>query len=165
MELIPCPAKQGISSRFLAWIKSLDTTVGAKALGPDQTVSGKVQSTVNAATQHAKSVDEQKGYTKVATDVRLSFFVLLESVGLTFGIQSTTPRPFLRHLARKSAIFTPPRPSRCLIFTRRPVVSLQHRQATLLPPQERLQSLQLNLLPLLLLSDLYIIYEGNTDCR
>lgn len=64
-------AKQGISSRFLAWIKSLDTTVGAKALGPEQTISGKVQSSVSAATQQAKAVDEQKGYSKTAVDVSL----------------------------------------------------------------------------------------------
>ncbi|KAJ6620751.1 hypothetical protein B0H10DRAFT_2020438 [Mycena sp. CBHHK59/15] len=50
--------KQGISKRFLSYLQSVDTTVGAKALGPDQTISGK----------QAKSVDEQKGYSKSAGD-------------------------------------------------------------------------------------------------
>jgi hypothetical protein len=63
-------AKQGISQRFLSYMKSLDSTVGAKALGPDQTVSAKIQETVAAATQHAKTVDEQKGFSKTAGDVR-----------------------------------------------------------------------------------------------
>lgn len=67
-------AKQGISSRFLSYWNTVDTTVGAKALGPDQTVSGKVASTVSAATQQARAIDEQKGISKTATDVRsLSF--------------------------------------------------------------------------------------------
>lgn len=51
-------------------MQSLDTSVGARALGPDQTISGKVQSTFNAATQQAKAVDEQKGFSKIAGDVR-----------------------------------------------------------------------------------------------
>ncbi|KAJ7164717.1 hypothetical protein C8R43DRAFT_1122590 [Mycena crocata] len=60
--------KQGISQRFLSYMKTVDQTVGNKALGPDQTVSGKVASTVGAATQQARSLDEQKGYSKSATD-------------------------------------------------------------------------------------------------
>jgi len=60
--------KQGISKRFLGYVQSLDTSVGARALGPDQTISGKVQSTFNTAAQQAKAVDEQKGYSKIAGD-------------------------------------------------------------------------------------------------
>ncbi|KAH9060223.1 hypothetical protein EDB87DRAFT_1617830 [Lactarius vividus] len=59
---------KGISTRFLNYFQSLDVSIGAKALGPDQTLSGKVTSTFQTATQHAKTVDEQKGYTKVAGD-------------------------------------------------------------------------------------------------
>jgi len=59
---------QGISKRFLHYFHSLDSSLGARALGPDQTISSKVQSTVNAAAQQAKTVDEQKGYSKSAND-------------------------------------------------------------------------------------------------
>jgi hypothetical protein len=61
-------AEKGISKRFLNYFQSLDSSIGAKALGPEQTLSGKVTSTVQTATQHAKTVDEQKGYSKVAGD-------------------------------------------------------------------------------------------------
>ncbi|GLB38284.1 putative RNA recognition motif containing protein [Lyophyllum shimeji] len=60
--------KQGISKRFLDYIHSLDTSLGARALGPDQTISAKVQETVNTATQQAKSLDEKKGLSKTAND-------------------------------------------------------------------------------------------------
>ncbi|KAG5648390.1 hypothetical protein DXG03_004964 [Asterophora parasitica] len=60
--------KQGISNRFLTYFQSIDTSLGSRTLGPDQTISGKVQSTVSSATQQAKSVDEQKGISKTATD-------------------------------------------------------------------------------------------------
>ncbi|KAI9443064.1 hypothetical protein H4582DRAFT_1152301 [Lactarius indigo] len=60
--------EKGISTRFLNYFQSLDVSIGAKALGPDQTLSGKVTSTFQTATQRAKTVDEQKGYTKVAGD-------------------------------------------------------------------------------------------------
>jgi RNA recognition motif-containing protein len=60
--------KQGISKRFLNYITSLDSSIGARALGPDRTISGKVQSTFSSATQQARSVDEQKGFSKTAND-------------------------------------------------------------------------------------------------
>jgi len=60
--------EKGISKRFLNYFQSLDASIGAKALGPDRTISGKVTSTIHTATQHAKAVDEQKGYIKVAGD-------------------------------------------------------------------------------------------------
>ena len=46
-------------------------TTGAKALGPEKTISGKVQETLVSATQQAKAVDEQRGISKTAGDVRL----------------------------------------------------------------------------------------------
>ncbi|KAH9891953.1 hypothetical protein C8Q73DRAFT_837499 [Cubamyces lactineus] len=60
--------QHGISNRFLSYIQSLDTTLGQKALGPEKTISGKVQETLASATQQAKAVDEQKGITKTASD-------------------------------------------------------------------------------------------------
>ncbi|KAF9463005.1 hypothetical protein BDZ94DRAFT_645362 [Collybia nuda] len=60
--------KQGISKRFLNYFHSLDASLGSRALGPDQTISGKMQSTVQAATEQAKTMDEQKGISKAAND-------------------------------------------------------------------------------------------------
>jgi hypothetical protein len=60
--------KQGISKRFLGYFQSLDSTLGQKALGPDQTISGKVQSSVSGGIIQAKSFDEQKGLTKKIGD-------------------------------------------------------------------------------------------------
>lgn len=61
--------KQGISKKFLDYIHSLDKTVGERALGPDQTLSSKIQTTVGQAAQQARAVDEQKGFSKIANDV------------------------------------------------------------------------------------------------
>ncbi|TFL03209.1 hypothetical protein BDV98DRAFT_603504 [Pterulicium gracile] len=60
--------KQGISKRFLSYIQSFDHTVGEKVLGPEKTISGKVQETAVNAQQQAKAVDEQNGITKTAGD-------------------------------------------------------------------------------------------------
>ncbi|KAJ7718113.1 hypothetical protein DFH07DRAFT_973382 [Mycena maculata] len=65
---IEIDTKQGISSRFLSYLKSVDKTVGAKTLGADQTVSGKVVETFSAATEQARAIDEQKGYSKATGD-------------------------------------------------------------------------------------------------
>ncbi|KAG5341131.1 Protein vip1 [Termitomyces sp. T112] len=60
--------EQGISKRFLEYFHHVDKSLGSRTLGPDQTISNKVQSTVDAATQKAKTLDEQKGYSKTAYD-------------------------------------------------------------------------------------------------
>jgi len=60
--------KQGISKRFVDFIHSVDSTLGQKALGPDQTISGKVQSGMSGGISQAKSFDEQKGVTKKVGD-------------------------------------------------------------------------------------------------
>ncbi|KAI0917513.1 hypothetical protein AcW2_007627 [Taiwanofungus camphoratus] len=60
--------KHGISTRFIAYVQSLDTKLGEKALGPEKTISGKVQETLTNAHQQARTIDEQKGYSKQATD-------------------------------------------------------------------------------------------------
>lgn len=64
--------KQGISKRFLSYFTTLDKTAGSRAVGPDQTLSGKVQSTLSNAAAQARSMDEQKGYSKVAHDVGIT---------------------------------------------------------------------------------------------
>lgn len=69
--------KQGISSRFLSYFHSLDKSVGERALGPDQTISGKLQSTVDKAVQQARTADGEKGYLKAVQDVSFSFPQLL----------------------------------------------------------------------------------------
>ncbi|THH11662.1 hypothetical protein EW145_g497 [Phellinidium pouzarii] len=67
--------QKGISSRFLSYFQTLDSTIGSKALGPDQTVTGKVQATLNSATDRARSVDEQRGISKSAHDQYYSWAV------------------------------------------------------------------------------------------
>jgi hypothetical protein len=55
--------KQGISSRFVAYIKGLDASLGKHVTGPEggpTTLSGKV-------TDRAKQIDEQQGITAKAT--------------------------------------------------------------------------------------------------
>ena len=47
---------------------------GAKALGPEKTISGKLQETLTSATQQARAVDEQRGISKTATDVRIRLY-------------------------------------------------------------------------------------------
>ena len=56
--------KQGISKRFLEYFRSIDSTLGQRAIGPDQTISGKFQSSVNDGIHHARTFDEQQGVTK-----------------------------------------------------------------------------------------------------
>ena len=63
--------QKGISKRFLDYFHSIDRTVGEKALGKEQTVTGALTETVNQAGERAKQVDEQKGYSVKATDVSL----------------------------------------------------------------------------------------------
>ncbi|KAF9067939.1 hypothetical protein BDP27DRAFT_1225131, partial [Rhodocollybia butyracea] len=58
--------QKGISKRFLNYFSALDAGLGSKALGPDQTITGKFQESLAAATQQAKTVDEQKGVSKTA---------------------------------------------------------------------------------------------------
>lgn len=62
--------KHGISSRFTSWFDSINTTVGSKVLGPDQTVTGGVSSALGGVSNKARSIDEQKGISKTANDVR-----------------------------------------------------------------------------------------------
>jgi RNA recognition motif-containing protein len=66
-KAIDLDKKHGISNRFLSYITSVDKTVGAKVGGPDQTVSGKVQSALAGASTRARSMDEQRGISKQAT--------------------------------------------------------------------------------------------------
>ncbi|KAF8513787.1 hypothetical protein JB92DRAFT_3096410 [Gautieria morchelliformis] len=60
--------KQGISKRFMSYISTLDSSLGSRVVGPEKTISGKVQETLTGAQAKAKEVDEQKGISKLATD-------------------------------------------------------------------------------------------------
>lgn len=62
--------KQGISQRFTEFFHSVDSSLGQRALGPDQTISGKVHSSVSGGIVHARTFDEQKGLSKTVGDVR-----------------------------------------------------------------------------------------------
>ncbi|KIY47696.1 hypothetical protein FISHEDRAFT_74366 [Fistulina hepatica ATCC 64428] len=59
--------QKGISTRFLNYLQTLDKNIGAKAIGPDQTVSSKLQEQFQAAKVQARTVDEQQGLSKTAT--------------------------------------------------------------------------------------------------
>jgi len=63
--------KKGISKRFLSYFHNLDKSVGERTLGPDQTISGKLQSTVDKAAQQARTIDQEKGYFKTLHDYYL----------------------------------------------------------------------------------------------
>ncbi|EPS98656.1 hypothetical protein FOMPIDRAFT_1024540 [Fomitopsis schrenkii] len=65
---IELDTKHGISSRFLNYMQGLDTTLGEKVVGHDKTISAHVQEKLVQATQQARAVDEQKGYSKQASD-------------------------------------------------------------------------------------------------
>jgi hypothetical protein len=67
-KAIDMDTKHGISTKFLNYFQSLDKTVGERALGRDQTISGKLQSSVGSATQQARAMGEQKGFPKIAND-------------------------------------------------------------------------------------------------
>jgi len=58
--------KQGISERFLKYFKQFDKSAGSRAVGPDKTLSSKVHEKISQVVAQAKSVDEHKGYTKIA---------------------------------------------------------------------------------------------------
>lgn len=62
--------KKGISKRFLNYFNQFDQSVGARALGENQTLTGKAQDLLSGATTQARGVDKQKGYSKIAHDVR-----------------------------------------------------------------------------------------------
>ena len=62
--------QRGISQRFLGYIHSLDSSLGEKALGPEKTISGLVAEKVNQAQAQARSIDEQRGISSKAGDVR-----------------------------------------------------------------------------------------------
>jgi RNA recognition motif-containing protein len=67
-KAIEVDQKQGISTRFLNYMKGLDTTLGQKIGGPETTVSGKAKEVVAQGHAQAKSIDEQHGITKQAGD-------------------------------------------------------------------------------------------------
>jgi len=60
--------QQGISTRFLLYIKGLDSAVGAKIGGPETTVSGKAREALAQSQARAKSIDEQHRITSQAKD-------------------------------------------------------------------------------------------------
>lgn len=53
--------KQGISSRFLNFFNNIDSTVGNKVVGENQTVSGKIHEHAAAAVAKTREVDQSRG--------------------------------------------------------------------------------------------------------
>jgi hypothetical protein len=62
-------AKYGVSKRFTSWFDSANKGVGSKVLGPEQTVTGKVQSTLVGVSGKARQIDEERGFSKMWLDV------------------------------------------------------------------------------------------------
>lgn len=58
-------------------MRSFDKTLGERMAGPQQTVSGKLQATVEQASQQARTMDQQRGYSKAATDVSTGNYHLM----------------------------------------------------------------------------------------
>lgn len=54
----------------MSYFQSIDSSLGSRVVGPEKTISGKVHETLTGASAKAKEVDEQKGISKIATDVR-----------------------------------------------------------------------------------------------
>jgi hypothetical protein len=113
--------KQGISKRFSDYIRGLDASLGQKALGPEQTVSGKVQSKLKDAQDRARTIDEQKGYSKVAHEVgkKPLFWICVDNAHHC----STTQRRFRLPLESLSSTFTPIHPSKFATFMKKLVAS------------------------------------------
>lgn len=61
---IEIDSTQGISKRFLTYFQNLDQSVGHHVLGPQRTMTGKFQDTIDTAAQHLREVDQQGGYSK-----------------------------------------------------------------------------------------------------
>jgi len=60
--------ERGISQKFLGYVQTLDKSAGERALGPDKTISAKVQETLGNAQTQARTLDEQKGISKTFYD-------------------------------------------------------------------------------------------------
>ena len=72
---IELDTQKGISTRFLSYIQGLDTTLGQKALGPDQKISTMMGTKLAQAQEQARSIDQQRGISTKAGDVRARFFL------------------------------------------------------------------------------------------
>jgi hypothetical protein len=75
---------------FTVW----DKGIGERALGPEKTVSGRVQETASSLSQQARSVDEQRGISKTAHAVSTSLvkiraFWLLITISLNHPFSIT----------------------------------------------------------------------------
>lgn len=87
-------------------------------MGPQQTVSGRVQATVESARQQAKAIDEQKGISKTANDVSKG----CSKARKTPNIHLSTTRVHLPlRGARRSRSFTLVHPNRSTTFMKRHV--------------------------------------------
>ncbi|KAF7778657.1 hypothetical protein Agabi119p4_3002 [Agaricus bisporus var. burnettii] len=60
--------KQGISKSCLTYFNGLNSRLGERAFGAEQTVTGTVQAKVEEQIKQAKAIDEQKGISKTAHD-------------------------------------------------------------------------------------------------
>lgn len=129
---IEIDTQKGISKRFLSYMQGLDTTLGQKTLGPDQTISGKVSQTFAQAHEQAKTIDQQKGISSKAGDVRL-FLCSRSRERMLTCFCSTTHAPCLRRGARRSCPSTPRRRSKSSTSTKKPDVLHPRTNSSLRP--------------------------------
>ncbi|RXW22885.1 hypothetical protein EST38_g2999 [Candolleomyces aberdarensis] len=90
---------KGISQKFLSYVQDLDKTAGARALGPEQTISAKLQETFDQAKTNAKNLDEEKGYSKTFWDVRtisslVASVAVIHAVHLSQYLSQALASPF-----------------------------------------------------------------------
>ncbi|PVF95025.1 hypothetical protein CPB86DRAFT_788511 [Serendipita vermifera] len=67
-KAIAVDQQQGISTRFLNYIRGLDSTIGQKIGGPETTVSGKAKEALAQGQEQARAIDEQHQISKQAHD-------------------------------------------------------------------------------------------------
>lgn len=65
--------KQGISTRFLNFLNSMDAKAGQRFVGEDKTVSGKFNESAAAMLAKTREVDQNRGVTKTFTDYYHNF--------------------------------------------------------------------------------------------
>lgn len=63
-KAIQVDQKQGISTRFLNFIRGLNTSIGQKIGGPDATVTSQAKATIAAGQQRAMTINEQHQITQ-----------------------------------------------------------------------------------------------------
>lgn len=106
--------KQGISNKFIDFFHSLDKGVGAKVVGEDKTVSGKLNEQAAAVVAKTREVDQSRGVTAKFSEYYNRVF--------STGVGQKWVALAAPELIAGSSSSTRLRKSRCWTCTRRPGV-------------------------------------------